>query len=178
MIVGATKLPGVFEVSFGSYNDERGRFTKISNHKLFQDNDLAGEFKESFYSISKRNVLRGLHYQKKPFDHHKLVHVIDGVILDVVLDIRSGSETFGCVFSTELSAVNGKSLYIAAGFAHGFLTLSESATVMYQTTSEHEPSADVGIRWDSFGYDWGISQPIISPRDLKLPGFGNHCPFM
>ncbi|MEI8631931.1 dTDP-4-dehydrorhamnose 3,5-epimerase [Vibrio sp. PP-XX7] len=95
-----------------------------------------------------------MHFQIPPYDHAKLVYVTDGEILDVAVDIRKNSLTFGQYFSTVLSNENAKSLYIAKGFAHGFLTLSESATVVYMTTTVHAPKYDRGIRWDSFGFDW------------------------
>lgn len=160
-----TNLDGVFEIENNIFEDQRGSFVKTLHADTFTDNGLDADFKESFYSVSKKNVLRGMHYQLPPYDHSKLVYVISGKILDVVVDIREGSETFGKYYSTELSCLNGKSLYIGKGFAHGFLTLSESATVVYMTTTVHNPESDTGVRWDGFGYEWPVSSPIISSRD-------------
>jgi dTDP-4-dehydrorhamnose 3,5-epimerase len=171
MIVKETILEGVYELENKKHEDHRGSFIKIFHKGVFEENGLEHEFKESFYSVSKKNVLRGMHFQKPPHDHAKLVYVTDGEILDVAVDIRKGSPTFGKFYSTSLSDLNVKSLYMNKGFAHGFLTLSESATVTYLTTSEHAPEADSGIRWDSFGFDWcGVINPIISERDSRFLG--------
>ena len=109
-----------------------------------------------------------MHFQLPPYEHAKLVYVTDGEILDVTIDIRKESSTFGRYFSTILSSSNAKSLYMSKGFAHGFLTLSESATVVYQTTTVHSPEHDAGIRFDSFGFDWPVKNPLLSVRDLSF----------
>lgn len=163
-----TPLSGLYELENNVFSDERGLFVKTFHHDFFEKNNLDSDFKESFYSISNKNVLRGMHYQKAPHGHTKLVYVTSGIILDVVLDIRKGSDTFGHFYSTELSEKNRKSIYIPDGFAHGFYTISESATVVYQTTTVHNEKSDSGILWNSFGFDWGIESPIISDRDLQF----------
>ena len=160
-----TNLDGIFEIENITFEDYRGSFVKIFHADTFAEKGLDTEFKESFYSVSKKNVLRGMHYQLPPYDHSKLVHVVSGKVLDVVVDIREDSETFGKYYSTELSCDNGRSLYIGKGFAHGFLTLSERATVAYMTTTVHNPESDTGVRWDGFGYEWPVSRPIVSSRD-------------
>lgn len=160
-----SNLDGVFEIENNIFNDHRGCFVKTFHAGDFIENGLDADYKESFYSVSKKNVLRGMHYQLPPYDHSKLVYVVSGKILDVVVDIREGSGTFGGYYSTELSSLNGKSLYVGKGFAHGFLTLSESATVVYMTTTVYNPESDTGVRWDGFGYEWPVSNPIISSRD-------------
>jgi len=164
-----TKLDGVFEIINSKFEDHRGSFVKTFNKEIFYENGLNYDFKESFYSVSKQNVLRGMHFQLPPHDHAKLVYVVDGDVLDVVLDIRKGSPTYGSYFSTRLSSKNAKSLYIDKGFAHGFLTLSTSATVVYLTSTGHAPKYDAGVRWDSFGFDWnGIQNPVTSIRDSSF----------
>jgi len=168
MIIKATRLNGVFEIESKKLTDDRGVFIKTFHADVFKEHKLQTDFKESFYSVSKKNVLRGMHFQLPPHDHAKLVYVVDGEILDVVVDIRKESSTFGQFYSTKLSSYNAKSLYIAKGFAHGFLTLSESATVIYSITTVYEPDFDDGIRWDSFGFDWGVKNPIVSERDYDF----------
>tara|TARA_R110000822_G_scaffold175624_1_gene315296 strand:- start:248 stop:769 length:522 start_codon:yes stop_codon:yes gene_type:complete len=165
MKIISTPLDGVFEIENRVSQDHRGSFVKTFNSDLFSQNALDTDFRESFYSVSEKNVLRGMHYQRPPCDHAKLVYVLDGEILDVAVDIRKESKTFGQHFSTTLSSENAKSLYLAKGFAHGFLTLSNQATVVYLTTTVYSPDFDTGIRWDSFGFNWPTSCPILSKRD-------------
>ena len=163
-----TKLQGVYEIRNRIFEDRRGLFVKTFHWETFVQHGLETNFKESFYSVSKKKVLRGMHFQIPPHDHAKLVYVTYGEILDVAVDIQKGSPTFGQYFSIKLSNINAKLLYMAKGFAHGFLTLSESATVVYLITTVHAPDSDTGIRWDSFGFDWGIRSPILSDRDSKF----------
>lgn len=164
-----TEIDGVFEIKNSKLEDCRGSFVKTFNKDIFLENGLECNFKESFYSVSKRNVLRGMHFQLPPHDHTKLVYVVDGDILDVALDIRQESKTYGSYFSTRLSSKNSKSLYMEKGFAHGFLTLSKSATVVYLTSTVYAPQCDTGIHWNSFGFDWnGVNNPIISKRDSEF----------
>jgi len=170
MIINSTKFEGLFEIENKKIEDCRGSFVKIFHQELFEEYGLVTEFKESFYSVSKKNVLRGMHFQLPPHDHAKLVYVVEGEILDVVVDVRENSKTYGQFFSTNLTSENTKSLYISKGFAHGFLTLSDSATVVYQTSTVHAPKFDAGIKWDSFDFEWGIKNPVISDRDMRLPG--------
>lgn len=163
-----TKLDSVFEIQNKKFEDERGVFIKTFHEDIFKEHGLETDFKESFFSISRKGVLRGMHFQLPPHDHAKLVYVTCGEILDVAVDIREGSFTYGQYFATILSQENAKSLYIGKGYAHGFLTLSESATVVYLTSTVHSPENDTGIHWDSFGFDWGIKKPIVSERDATF----------
>ena len=109
-----------------------------------------------------------MHFQCPPHDHVKLVYVTSGEIMDVAVDIRQQSPTFGNWYSTVLSSKNARSLYMGKGFAHGFLALSDLAIVVYLTSSVHSPESDSGIRWDSFGFEWGVEKPIISDRDANF----------
>ena len=168
MQIISTNMDGLFEIKNKVFQDFRGEFIKTFHFGTFVEKGLECDFKESFYSVSNKNVLRGMHFQKPPHDHAKLVYVVTGEILDVAVDIRKDSETFGCYYATNLSYDNAKSLYMSKGFAHGFLTLSDTATVVYMTTSVHNPESDSGIRWDCFNYDWPISNPIVSIRDDNL----------
>lgn len=170
MKIKSTGLEGVFQIENKKLLDHRGIFIKTFHADTFKEHGLDSDFSESYYSISKKNVLRGMHFQLPPDDHAKLVYVIQGEILDVVVDVTKKSQSFGQYFSTNLSFDNARSLYIARGFAHGFLTLSESATVVYLTTTVHAPESDSGIKWNSFGFDWMGVKPIVSDRDDKLSG--------
>ena len=164
-----TGLNGVFEIHNKAFHDNRGSFVKTFHKDTFKEAGLATNFEESFYSTSKLNVIRGMHFQTPPNAHVKLVYVPIGEILDVVVDIRKDSDSYGKFYYTTLSQDNAKSLYIPEGFAHGFLTKSPITTVVYMTTAVHAPESDMGIHWDSFGFDWPISEPIVSDRDNKLP---------
>ncbi|ASN86356.1 dTDP-4-dehydrorhamnose 3,5-epimerase [Pectobacterium versatile] len=168
MKINTTNLANLYEIENRLFKDERGFFVKTYHAPTFIENSLENNFTESFYSTSHKGVLRGMHFQLPPYDHTKLVYCASGEILDVVVDIRIGSKTFGNYFSTILSAEKANALYIGRGYAHGFLTLSESATMVYMTSTVHAPDYDAGIRWDSFGFDWGIDKPIISTRDLSF----------
>lgn len=148
--------------------DARGLFVKTFNAAQFQAAGLAFEVRESYYSVSHRNVLRGMHFQLPPHDHEKLVYVTQGQILDVVVDLRRQSPTYRQTFSLTLDE-HARALFIPRGFAHGFLTLSPSATVVYNVATGYEPSADAGIRWNSLDFAWPVAQPIISARDESFP---------
>lgn len=145
--------------------DNRGDFTKIFNSLT-----LSVEIKESYYSRSHKNVIRGMHFQIPPFDHDKIVHVVKGKITDVVLDIRKNSPNFGKFYCNELSENKKQIIFIPKGFAHGFLSLEESVVLYMQNTVYHAES-DCGIRYDSFGFSWDAINPIISARDLAFAAF-------
>ena len=163
-----TDLKGIYIIEPKVFEDNRGQFVKIFHKQTFRGKGLSCDFKESFYSTSRKDVIRGMHFQVPPQDHAKLVYVTSGRILDVVLDIRKNSPTYGKYVPVELSDVNKKSIYIPVGFAHGFCVLSEEATVVYMQTTMHSPEHDAGIRWDSFGMEWGIKNPILSERDKNF----------
>jgi dTDP-4-dehydrorhamnose 3,5-epimerase len=112
-----------------------------------------------------------MHFQLPPADGAKLVYCLSGEVLDVALDVRLGSPTFGQAIHTVLSPERRKAVYMPCGVAHGFLTISGPATLVYNLEAEYCSHLDSGIRWDSFGMNWGVEQPIISDRDLSLPSF-------
>lgn len=169
MIFHQTPIHDVYVIEQTVTKDRRGSFVKNFQRSLFVEHDLACDFKESYYTKSHEDVIRGMHFQTPPHDHAKLITVISGAIMDVVLDIRKSSKTYGRHFEIELSGENGKSLYIPRGFAHGFGVLSDVAIAYYQVTSEHNPEHDKGILFDSFGFSWPISNPILSDRDSAFP---------
>ncbi len=155
------------------FNDNRGSFLKTFNYDFFKYHNLETDFKESYYSISDKNVIRGMHFQIPPKDHTKLVYVSSGKILDVVLDIRKDSLTYGEYFSIEISAENGYVLYIPSGLAHGFLSLSDNTIANYMQTSTYDSECDSGIKFDSFNMKWEIENPIVSNRDLSFKNFND-----
>ena len=149
--------------------DSRGNFTKTFHHRVFRSFGINFDVKEEFFSFSKKGVLRGMHFQIPPYDHAKFVYCPRGAVLDVILDIRKASSTYGVCEAVELSAENGNILVIPRGFAHGFLSLEEDTLMIYKTTCEYNAEHDMGIHWNSFGFDWGENEPIVSARDMSFP---------
>ena len=166
-----TKIPGVYIIEQDQSKDLRGSFVKMFQSSFFKDNNLESNFNESYYTKSKEDVIRGMHFQSPPHDHAKLVTVIQGTILDVILDIRPSSPSYNKFIEVELSRENRKSIYIPRGCAHGFGVLSENAIAFYMVSSEYNPKHDKGIKYNSFGYDWIIKDPIISERDSNFMNF-------
>ncbi len=150
------------------FDDRRGSFIKCYNESEFRRCGMEASFRESYFSISEKNVIRGMHFQIPPADHEKLVSVSFGAVRDVVLDIRKGSPTFGKAAGIILSAENNYALFIPRGFAHGFLSLEDHTIMNYLVTCGHSPEHDKGILWNSFGCDWGVSDPLLSERDRAL----------
>lgn len=174
----STGFNDLFLLDTASLGDVRGKFRKLFNFEFFALHGLETEMKELYYSVSHKNVLRGMHYQLPPFDHAKLVYVSHGRITDVVVDLRTRSATYGRYFSVELDASDEQALYIPRGFAHGFLSHEEGTVVHYAQTSCYSPVHDAGIAYDSFGFDWGIAFPIVSDRDRAFDKLENfHSPF-
>ncbi len=174
MILEDTSIEGLKIILLNKLDDNRGSFTKIYNSDFFIDNNLRTDFKESYFSVSKKDVVRGMHFQTPPSSHVKLVYLNHGAIIDVVLDIRKESKTFGQHFYTEVSAVHPKLIYIPIGCAHGFLSLNDDTIVSYIQTSVYNKDGDQGIKWDSFGMDWKIKEPLISIRDQSFPDFAQY----
>ena len=164
-------IPEVILIEPVVLRDGRGFFMEIYKYSDFSKVGIKEYFVQCNYSRSSKDVLRGLHYQKNPKAQGKLVHCIRGSILDVAVDIRKGSPTFGKWVSSELSYENNHMLYIPPGFAHGFLVLSESADVIYKCTSEYSPENDRGIIWNDpdINISWPVKMPIISEKDKRHP---------
>lgn len=171
MILIKTDIEGLFILEPKIFKDTRGKFIKTFTDVFFKENKLDINIKETYYSISNKDVIRGMHFQTPPYEHIKLVYVPYGKITDVVLDIRKDSKTYGQYFSIELSSENGKILIIPKGLAHGFKSLEESTNVTYMQTTCYAPNNDGGIRFDSFGYDWEIDKPELSDRDKTFVKF-------
>jgi dTDP-4-dehydrorhamnose 3,5-epimerase len=163
-----TPLPGLFVLRPRIFTDQRGTFIKTYHRDLFRELGVPFTPAEEFFSTSKRGVVRGMHFQTPPAAHAKLVYCVAGSVLDVVVDLRKGAH-YGRVFSHELTHDNRQMLFIPQGCAHGFLALSELATLVYQTGTVHTPACDGGVLWDSIGFDWPVEEPILSERDQKFP---------
>jgi dTDP-4-dehydrorhamnose 3,5-epimerase len=157
------------------YTDSRGIFFESYNESVFEDAGIDDLFVQDNQSSSTYGVIRGLHYQLEPHSQSKLVRVVQGKILDVVVDIRQGSPTFGKSFSIELSADNKLQLYIPRGFAHGFSVLSDKADVCYKCDSFYNKASEGGIRFDDpeLGIDWKIpaAKQLVSDKDKGFPLF-------
>lgn len=170
MEMTSTAIDGCFQIQARVLRDERGSFVKTYLDSVVRDRGLRTDWKEEYYTSSALNVIRGMHLQVPPAHHAKMVVCVAGSVLDVVLDLRRGSPSEGQSLSFELSHDNGVGLYIPSGCAHGFLSLEDVSTMYYKVTSVHSPQHDVGLAWDSFGFDWGVDDPVISARDRKHPG--------
>ena len=159
------------------YSDDRGYFYEnFSKIDFYKNTDIEIEFVQENQSYSKKNVLRGLHYQIPPFDQGKLIKVMDGVIFDVAVDIRRNSKTFLKWVGIELSSNNHKQLWIPPGFAHGFLALSDTACISYKTTQFYSPKHEKSIIWndDTIGIKWPITSDInLSEKDSIAPKIKN-----
>lgn len=166
-----TAIPEVKLIQLFNASDSRGLFVKTFHESTLQASGIDFEVKESFYSVSHNNVIRGMHFQHPPHDHAKIVFSTHGAILDVVLDIRKNSPTYGQYVSAELTAENNTAIYIPKGFAHGFKTLTDHATTFYFVSSENRRDADDGILFSSIGFEWNVPNPIVSDRDYSFKPF-------
>jgi dTDP-4-dehydrorhamnose 3,5-epimerase len=164
-----TELEGVFILQPRIFEDQRGSFVKTYHAGLFRELGLDFAPKEEFFSVSRKDVVRGMHFQVPPMAQAKVVYCIAGRILDVVVDLRRDSRTFGRWFERELNETNREMVFMAAGFAHGFLALTDNAVTVYQAGEVHSPKHDLGILWNSFGFDWPVKNPIVSERDWGFP---------
>lgn len=178
MKITELQLSGCFLIESPKFSDMRGNFVKTYHESVFKDFGIDMQIAEEFYSFSKKDVIRGMHFQLPPSDHDKLVYCANGSVLDVFLDMRKESKTFGQCLSIELSSLNSRSIFLPSGIAHGFLSLEDNSLMVYKTSTIHNPIKDAGISWDSFGFEWPVKSPIISARDLKHPKFADfNSPF-
>ena len=167
-------IEGLLLIKPRSFVDERGFFMETYKESDFNLMGITSPFVQDNFSYSKRNVLRGLHFQREPKAQGKLVRVSSGTVWDVAVDIRRSSATFLQWRAVELSAENGMMLWIPPGFAHGFLTLSDNVHLQYKCTAEFDPALDSGIRWDdpALAIDWPTASPVVSAKDAVLPYLG------
>lgn len=161
-------LAGAFVIDMPAFYDDRGGFVKTFHETTLAEQGILFELKESYFSVSKKDVIRGMHFQTPPHQHAKIVFCPQGAILDVVIDLRAASPTYGQYYTQELSAENHKAYYIPEGFAHGFKSLTDDAITYYLVSSEYSKEHDTGILYNSFGFDWGVDNPVISARDLTF----------
>jgi len=160
-------------ITLDVYEDERGCFYESYNKEKFISIGISDEFLQDNQSISKRNVLRGLHFQIPPFAQGKLVRVIKGAVLDVAVDLRKQSPTYKKHLSLILSAENKKLFWIPAGFAHGFITLEEDTVFSYKCTQQYHQQSERSLLWcdPEFNIDWQTTNPILSQKDIESPLF-------
>jgi dTDP-4-dehydrorhamnose 3,5-epimerase/CDP-3, 6-dideoxy-D-glycero-D-glycero-4-hexulose-5-epimerase len=170
-----TKLKGVYIINNFNAYDNRGLFVKTFNKKQYQDNNLDFEIRESYYSVSHKNVIRGMHFQLPPHDHEKLVYVAKGSILDVIVDLRKKSKTYKQYISVKLSEENKKSIFIPKGLAHGFKSLKNGTVTVYNVASEYNADFDSGIKFDSFDFNWKSDGIVISNRDKEFKSLDSFC---
>jgi dTDP-4-dehydrorhamnose 3,5-epimerase len=170
-----TDFSGLLVFEPNVFGDERGYFFESYNEKVFQKNGIEIKFVQDNQSHSNYGVVRGLHYQLSPYAQTKLVRVLKGNILDLAVDMRKGSPTFGKSYSIELSDENKKQLLIPKGFAHGFVVLSQTADVMYKCDEFYNKESEAGIIFNdaSLNIDWKVpaEKIICSPKDIELPSF-------
>jgi dTDP-4-dehydrorhamnose 3,5-epimerase len=176
MVITKCRIPGLLIIEPRVFEDERGSFFESFNEKQFREStgvDLT--FCQDNESISKKNVLRGLHFQTPPFAQGKLVRVSFGKVLDVAVDIRKDSRFYGQHELIELSAENKKQFYIPPGFAHGFLTLEENSIFNYKCTNYYSPVSEGTIQWNDkdLAIKWSIDEPIVSEKDQNGEKFSN-----
>lgn len=167
-----TSIPGCYELQPVIHKDTRGCFVKFFHQTTYSEIELPTDYKEEYYSISTQNVVRGLHFQIPPYDQDKIVFCPDGKVMDVAVDIRIGSPTYGKYHCFILDSDKGNMVFLSKGLAHGFCVLSERALMVYKVTSEYAPAHDMGILWNSVGIPWPVKKPIISERDQHFASLG------
>jgi dTDP-4-dehydrorhamnose 3,5-epimerase len=168
-----TNIEGLVIIEPRVFGDERGYFLETYNEKEFEESIGKISFVQDNESKSSKGVLRGLHFQKPPFHQAKLVRCVEGSVLDVAVDIRKGSPTYGKHIAVELSGENKKQLFVPRGFAHGFSVLSETAVFAYKVDNDYAPEYDAGIRWNdtNLNINWGLEENdvLVSGKDKTLP---------
>lgn len=165
MDITALPLQDAKMLRLPAFSDHRGSFVKTFHDTALSAGGIDFTLKESYFSVSGQDVIRGMHFQVPPHQHSKIVFCPAGAILDVIIDLRRNSPTYGRHHAEILSGENHLACYIPEGFAHGFKALTADAITYYLVSSEHAPASDAGIRWDSFGYDWACPAPVMSARD-------------
>jgi dTDP-4-dehydrorhamnose 3,5-epimerase len=167
-------LKGAFVIKPKIFEDERGVFIKIYDRAILNTRGVEPVFPEDYISISKKGVIRGLHYQLDPHSQAKLVRVVKGSVLDVLVDLRKSSPTFGKWASVTLSEENGLAAYVPRGFAHGYLALEDGTAVTYKVDNDYAQAHERGIRWDDpkLGIRWPkMESYIVSQKDKAWPTF-------
>jgi dTDP-4-dehydrorhamnose 3,5-epimerase len=173
MVIKEVQIKGLIVVQPDVFYDARGYFFESYNKEKFQQIGIADEFVQDNQSLSAKGILRGLHFQNPPFAQGKLLSVIKGSVLDVAVDIRKASPTYGKYFSIILSGENKTMFWVPAGFAHGFLSLEDDTIFSYKCTQTYNKESEGCIRWNDpdINIDWGVNQPLISGKDQNAPLF-------
>lgn len=175
MQIDPTALSGVVILTPARFGDDRGWFSETWNGPRLAQAGITTPFVQDNHSFSAQvGTLRGLHYQKPPRAQDKLVRCTRGAILDVAVDARCGSPTYGQWVGVELTAANGRQLLVPKGFLHGFVTLTPDTEVQYKCSDVYAPDCDGGVRWDSVGIDWALTaDPVLSGKDRVAPAFAD-----
>ncbi len=165
------EIEGLVVIEPKVFEDSRGYFFESYNKKIFAQNGIKEDFVQDNQSLSQKGVVRGLHFQAPPFAQGKLVRVLQGKVMDVAVDLRKNSPTFGQYQTVILSAENKKMFYIPEGFAHGFVTLEDNTVFSYKCTNYYHPQSEGGVLWNdpAIGIDWQVENPVLSEKDKKLP---------
>lgn len=176
MEIKPLKLAGSFEIIIKKHGDERGYFMETYKQQIFAQYGLQTDWVQENESLSgKKYTIRGLHFQLPPAAQTKLLRAIQGEVLDVFVDLRKDSATYGQWDAIHLSAENCRAVYVPRGFAHGFCTLTENAIIQYKVDSPYAPEYDSGIRWNDpdLGINWETDSPVLSGKDAEAQFFRN-----
>lgn len=175
MKIETTILPDVLVITPARFGDDRGFFSESWNREALRDAGVAlPDFVQDNHSLSRQDrTVRGLHYQAPPFAQGKLVRCGRGALLDIAVDARWGSPTFGRWVGMELSFENGRQLWIPAGFLHGFVTREPNTEIVYKCTAPYDRASDGAVLWNSLGIDWGVDDALLSDKDRNAPAFAD-----
>lgn len=168
-----THIEGLLIIDPKVFNDDRGYFYESYRLDTFKKHGVVQQFVQDNESKSQKNVLRGLHFQNPPYDQGKFVSVVKGAVLDVAVDIRTNSKTYGQWLSCELNEENKRKLWIPPGFAHGFLTLQDETIFQYKCTNYYNKESEGSVRWNDpdLNIDWKVDNPMVSTKDQEAPFF-------
>jgi dTDP-4-dehydrorhamnose 3,5-epimerase len=167
------EIEGLVVIKPTVFEDERGHFFEYYQKELFAQNGIKDDFVQDNQSLSQKGVLRGLHFQAPPYAQAKLIRVIKGAVLDVAVDIRKNSPTYGKHFSIELNERNKKQLYIPVGFAHGFFTLEDNTIFSYKCSNYYHKTSEGALLWNDkdLSINWNVAQPVLSEKDKEATPF-------
>ncbi|MBL4658440.1 MAG: dTDP-4-dehydrorhamnose 3,5-epimerase [Flavobacteriales bacterium] len=173
MKIHSTPIEGLLVIEPTVFEDERGHFFESYRHDALKKNSFTCEFVQDNESLSQKDVLRGLHFQRPPYSQDKLVRAVKGSIWDVAVDLRKDSETYGQHFGVELSEKNKMSVLVPIGFAHGFVTLEDNTLVNYKCSNYYNKESEYTLLWndESLGINWKVEHPIMSDKDLRGEAF-------
>ena len=171
-----TELPGAWFVDVEPHSDERGFFARTWCRREFEEHGIDSDFVQASVSYNRvAGTLRGMHFQRAPFDETKLVRCVSGAIYDVIVDLRRDGETFGRSLGVELSAANRRALLVPKGFAHGFVTLEDNSEILYQISAFYTPGHAGGLRYDdpALSIEWPVPIRVINDKDRSWPDFAS-----